>query len=233
MTYAMPSLSQQKEKLKGKPDDIYECFEYLDVIFDDTAKYTFMTFPEEVSAANYHFGLGMWMRNNWGLWRNSLLKQSLIDSGYVHPDDMSSIILKAYHRKLNNKPLNVKEDAELYRKHWESQGNNASSLDDIGIAKSTSPEPIDLTAYFPIGDTTLFSIYATHRKFFQNYASGVRAEGVVLEHQDKQLIVEIIAIEQKKKHFPERVIGDTTDINPSSCYLIPPVGWLEEHKAAL
>lgn len=73
-------------------------------MFDDTSKYGFMTLPEDVATGRLHFGFGMWIRNNWGLWRDSKLKHYFLDKGVGHPDDMSSIILTSYHRHLNNKP---------------------------------------------------------------------------------------------------------------------------------
>lgn len=44
----------------------------------------------------YHFGLGMWMRNNWGLWGGSRLQKYFTDRGTAHPDDMSSVVLFYY-----------------------------------------------------------------------------------------------------------------------------------------
>jgi hypothetical protein len=47
--------------------------------------------------------LGRWMRNNWGLWRKSLLSQYFKDIGISDPDEMSSEILKAFYKSFNNK----------------------------------------------------------------------------------------------------------------------------------
>ncbi len=103
------SYGQTKTELKGKPTTLIETFIYLDYIFDDTTKYGFMTLPEDISTSRLHFELGMWIRNNWGLWRNSELKNYFVDKGIVHPDNMSGIILTSYHRHLNNKPITWKD----------------------------------------------------------------------------------------------------------------------------
>jgi hypothetical protein len=43
-----------------------------------------------------HFGLGMWIRNNWGLWQQGPLYHSMTDFGLEHPDDMSGAILEGF-----------------------------------------------------------------------------------------------------------------------------------------
>jgi hypothetical protein len=56
----------------------------------------------------HHFGLGMWMRNNWGLWHKSRLVQYLNSIGhYYFPDDASSFILKCFWKHLNGQPLDL------------------------------------------------------------------------------------------------------------------------------
>jgi len=116
------SYGQIKDPWKGKPNSIEESFQYLDQMFDDTAKYSFITLPEDIATSRLHNAFGRWVRNNWGLWGSGKLKTELIDSGFMHPDDMSSILLKAYHRKLNGEALNLKEDAKAYQTYWNQTG---------------------------------------------------------------------------------------------------------------
>ena len=49
-----------------------------------------------------HFGLGMWIRNNLGLWQgNQALMQAIRqDTPQIHPDDVSMVIIKALWRRL-------------------------------------------------------------------------------------------------------------------------------------
>ena len=51
----------------------------------------------------YHHGLGMYLRNNWGLWKGSRLQNYFSERGVYHPDSMSGIILDYYHDWLNGK----------------------------------------------------------------------------------------------------------------------------------
>ena len=50
---------------------------------------------------NLHFGLGLYIRNNFGLWQgNDALKQ---DCGTEHEDDCSGVIIKALWERLTEK----------------------------------------------------------------------------------------------------------------------------------
>jgi hypothetical protein len=55
----------------------------------------------------YHFGLGMWLRNNWSLWGGSQLAEWFKTKGVSHPDNMSGVILNSLWRDLNGKPLEL------------------------------------------------------------------------------------------------------------------------------
>ena len=69
-----------------------------------------------------HHGLGMWLRNNWGLWVDppNELKQWFIDNYFIdHADDISSMILINYHEIKNGNIPNLNKEAEKYHKHWE------------------------------------------------------------------------------------------------------------------
>ncbi len=61
----------------------------------------------------YHFGLGMWIRNNWGLWKHTSGLALFFDSvGVRHPDEMSGIILETFWCRLNKQPLLLPERIE-------------------------------------------------------------------------------------------------------------------------
>jgi len=211
LTFSAQSFGQSNQKLKGKPSTLEETYVYLDQMFDDTTKYSFMTLPEDEATLRYHHGLGMWIRNNWGLWGNSKLKQYFLDQGITHPDNMSSIILKSYHRYLN-------------RTHITDRLTSTPNLLKYNL------RPDKLIDYFPINDTIFVSIYASYRKFFTTYASGVRATAIVREHKGEQLLVEIISIRHEAKKRPDRKVGDIFETDPIYCDLIPPKGWKFERK---
>lgn len=83
------------------PKDIDEAIDTLDTILsaEDKQYLTDSTSTMRGFVAATHFGLGMWMRNNWGLWGGSRLQRYFRDRQVFHPDDMSGEILKAYYKK--------------------------------------------------------------------------------------------------------------------------------------
>lgn len=64
--------------------------------------------PTEGCMIEYHFSLGLNMRNGWGLWAGSPLAQHLQQLGVTHPDDMSGAILKTFWRRRHGRDLWVK-----------------------------------------------------------------------------------------------------------------------------
>ena len=69
-----------------------------------------------------HMSFGMWLRNNWGLWSGSKLRDVFFDLGIYHADDMSGIILDAAQNKLEGKDFNLTEQVNHYRKYWADRG---------------------------------------------------------------------------------------------------------------
>lgn len=122
-----------------QPSSLEACFEYFDKKLID--KDEFKNTPERKAVGMCHFSLGMWMRNNWYLWWSEQLAADYKDKGYpqekpllvkyfneelgiFHADDMSSIILTSYHRKLNDLTLRLEEQAKKYQKYWQNMVDN-------------------------------------------------------------------------------------------------------------
>lgn len=72
------------------------------------------------STDGLHFGLGMYLRNEWGLWypEHSRLAKHFVRIGIDHADDMSSIIFESLHRKLNNLPIDLDGQVKEYKEYW-------------------------------------------------------------------------------------------------------------------
>ena len=83
------------------PRDLEDCFHTLDSILSVKSIRTIKAFDSRDDMVELHFGLGMWLRNNWGLWGGSRLQVYLLDHGIKHPDDMSCVILKYYYDYLH------------------------------------------------------------------------------------------------------------------------------------
>ena len=57
----------------------------------------------ENGAISVHHSMGRWIRNEWGLWTGSELKNELKKKGFEHPDDMSNYIIEEFIKYWNNK----------------------------------------------------------------------------------------------------------------------------------
>jgi len=101
------------------PVDLEDCFIEMDRMLTEGFIENIRTRDEE-DIYKYHMSLGLWIRNNWGLWGESLLKDFFTSYEIFHPDDMSSIIITSYYRYLNNLPINLNEQVEYYKEYWKN-----------------------------------------------------------------------------------------------------------------
>ena len=88
---------------KDIPETLEEAYKALDELLapEDIA---YIKELSEEDIIELHFGLGMWIRNNWLYPTNSRLTKELLElkPDFSHPDDMSSFILLEYNRYLNS-----------------------------------------------------------------------------------------------------------------------------------
>lgn len=85
---------------------------------DELAKIDSM--ETETEMIEYHFSLGMSMRNTWGLWGYSPLAQHMNKLGFHHADDISSVILETFWCKRHKKDFRLKERAAAYDTYWKA-----------------------------------------------------------------------------------------------------------------
>lgn len=107
----------QKDQEEYIPKDLDDCFDQLKKMLkpEELAK---MKHGTEKDMIGYHFGLGMWMRNNWGLRKGGRLATWFNAKGIHHPDDMSGIILDSFWRHLNSKPIELDKQIKHYQDYW-------------------------------------------------------------------------------------------------------------------
>lgn len=100
------------------PGNLEECFPAL---LDDLTDEQLREFKNsnEDELAKYHHSLGRTIRNNWGLWSMSGLKDYFNNMSIHHPDDMSSIILTSFHRHLHQKDIQLEEQLKYFQEFWE------------------------------------------------------------------------------------------------------------------
>ena len=124
----------KKERLFGVyiPKDVPDAFVQLNKLTPKEAKANFKSVQEETAVKKLHFSLGRWIIHNWGFYEGSRLSHHLRQIGVSHPDDQARVIILAYHRYLNKRPLEVKKLAEYYtekrRKEFEAKKKKGQVL---------------------------------------------------------------------------------------------------------
>lgn len=109
----------EEEKAVYIPKDLAEAHRELEkIIPPDTIEK--MKESEEQDISLYHLDVGMWMRNNWGLWKGSRLSNYFNNMGVLHPDDMSGIILDSFWYKLKQKPFPLQLRVQYYKEYWKA-----------------------------------------------------------------------------------------------------------------
>lgn len=103
------------------PRTLDESFVELDHMVNDQMKMWIRCLEDGEFAGRAHFSLGMYLRNNWGLWRGTTLNQHFNKMGIFHPDDMSGIILVSYQRHLKGEDIRLQEQVERYQAFWKDQ----------------------------------------------------------------------------------------------------------------
>lgn len=88
------------------PRDLEEAVLALDKLISEEEKPELRKMGEDEFLAATHLGIGMYLRNEWGLWKKSELSEYFRRRGIFHPDDMSGEILKSYYKFLCQRPWN-------------------------------------------------------------------------------------------------------------------------------
>lgn len=97
-------------------------------------------------AIEAHFGLGMWLRNNWGLWRGGALAVDMRRLGFAHPDDMSATILDGFVARLRDQPFDLTRRAAEYRSYWQQAEATTALFDEACRTRTRVPAGRGLVA---------------------------------------------------------------------------------------
>lgn len=89
------------------PTDLNDAIRILDEIVDEQGKKKFASQTDTFAVNNVFFSFGRWININWGMEQGSRLTVALNKLGVSYPDDMTRLIMYAWHRHLNNEPLNL------------------------------------------------------------------------------------------------------------------------------
>ncbi|MDR1564032.1 MAG: hypothetical protein LBS74_03655 [Oscillospiraceae bacterium] len=88
------------------PATLEECYKALDKELKEEDKLKIKNSSVD-DLGDYHFGLGMWIRNNWIYPTSNRIARVFLDAGINQPDTMSSMIIEGYHFYLNGLPYEI------------------------------------------------------------------------------------------------------------------------------
>jgi hypothetical protein len=99
------------------PKNIEEAIKILLDSLPKTRLDEIKNFKEDEVIAIEHFNLGLFIRNQWGLWAPSRLTMYFLDEYEIlNPDAISGCIVLFLYRKLNNKDLDIEKTIEKEEK---------------------------------------------------------------------------------------------------------------------
>lgn len=110
------------------PASIDEAHNRLKKLSPQSSLAKFSQAQEKEVCRKIHFGMGRWMIQNWSFYNGSRLSHLLKTKGVRHPDDMAQFLLRTFHRRLNNKPL---EEESLINELAEAR--KIAGADSLGI----------------------------------------------------------------------------------------------------
>jgi hypothetical protein len=105
------------------PNDLDEAIDVLIKGFIKTSDDNIDTILNEDSTKfviEEHFNVGLYIRNNWKLWeKETPIVKWFNKLGIYHADDISSLILKAFHAKIkNDTKFDLNKEIKHYIKYW-------------------------------------------------------------------------------------------------------------------
>ena len=90
------------------PLDLLDAYKYFDENLNkDEIKYIKNCSDDDL--AELHFGLGLWIRNNWIYPSYDKIAKNFTDRGIDSPDNMSGLIIYGYKQYLNGQPCDLED----------------------------------------------------------------------------------------------------------------------------
>ncbi len=117
----------KKDQLNGVyiPKNLDEAIAELYKWTDESQRQRIRALPEDSVCMRLHSKLGQRMIFDWSFYEGSRLSHYLRSAGVTYPDDMADFLLLAFHRRLNNRPIEVRQLATYFKdkrkKEWQER----------------------------------------------------------------------------------------------------------------
>ena len=107
----------RKQRLNGHyiPYDIKDAMRELEEITSTGSQNAYAEREEDFVVHKLYFSFGRWLGLNWSLYEGSRLSAYFRDLGVDEADGQIEMLMRLYHRHLNDKELDVKQLAEKYK----------------------------------------------------------------------------------------------------------------------
>lgn len=135
----------KKDKLNNIyiPKNLDDAMLQLDKIISPESQAKIKAVPEDSVCLALHNRLGQWMILNWGFYGGSRLSHYLRSAGVTYPDDMADFLILAYHRKLNGKPVTIKEFAIFFREKRKKEHEAEKKEGKVIHEETRKKEPVN------------------------------------------------------------------------------------------
>ncbi|MDT3404331.1 DUF6794 domain-containing protein [Mucilaginibacter terrae] len=97
------------------PKDILQCIAQIDGLWGKELRKEAKHMSEKDFIGITHASYGMWIRNNWGLWKGSRLKLYFSVRGAGFAENISAVIFASYYRYVTGKKINFGELLKTYQ----------------------------------------------------------------------------------------------------------------------
>jgi hypothetical protein len=121
---------QARKEEAPPPKTLEEAHQRLEQLLPEKELAKIDAMKSEDDMIEYHFGLGMGMRNSWGLWGGGPLGQHMEKLGFHHPDDMSGVILETFWCKRHKQDFRLKERAAYFDAYWKASARPPETAKD-------------------------------------------------------------------------------------------------------
>lgn len=180
------------------PNDLTEALDHLDCFMNKEYKQKFKEIPENELIGTVHFGLGKSLRNNWELWdaQNNLCNY-FKSKDIRHPDNISSIILISFHRRLHKKDIELDAQIKVYKdlqkealkKHQKQEQKNRELFNTFSVGDHV--EIIFSEVYTKDGGKLSYLGKFYDKKSFRNCSSTgiiISKKDTVINYKNKYLV---------------------------------------------
>jgi hypothetical protein len=129
----------RKTELNGVyiPKDLFDAMDQLDKLIDEPSRAKFKQVGEEEAVRKLYFSLGRWIWVNWSLLDGSRLSEYFREYGLHHGEDIATLIIRSYHRKINGKDIAFREQIDALKAKYEAEKERLHQRSKATLEKQT------------------------------------------------------------------------------------------------